>query len=360
MKKVRVLVIDDSTFNRRSIISMLESSGEVDVVGSAADGEEGLKKSIELKPDVVTLDLEMPKMDGFTFLRLLLSRQPTSVIIISSNSQKQNVFKGLELGALDFLAKPSRHIDPGMSAIRDELLKKVLVVRQLRRRAFKSGIGVAMGSAKRPPERAIRRRKSTGKTISPAKLKVVALGASTGGPSAITRILRELKSEPVMALLITVHMPAKFTKAFADRLNKLSRYNVEEAKQGMSIMPGTAFVAPGGKHMVAVPGRPWPKIKILDESGEAKYRPSVDLLFSSCSKVFGKNLTAFVLTGMGDDGKKGIKLVKEQGGTTIVESEDTAIVFGMPHEAFNTGAVDRKIPLDEIPAAIDALVSIRG
>lgn len=356
-RKVRVLVIEDSAYNRRTIISMLESSGEIEVIGDAADGEDGIKLALTLNPDVITLDLEMPKMDGFTFLRILFSRQPTPVVVISSNAHKQNVFKALELGALDFITKPARHIAPELTSIGDELVQKVMVVRQLKRNVFVDGVRTASNTAATSTGRRHRR---ISQILGPRDTwRAAVIGASTGGPSALARVLQGLIGEPPLCILIAVHMPPKFTRAFAERLNRNSQYKVQEAGDGDEIVPGVAYVAPGGKHMIAERRGRGAIVRVLDEHPDGRYRPSVDLLFKSCAEVFGPRALGVVLTGMGDDGREGIQAIKAKGGQAIAESEETAVVYGMPKEAKNTGVLDRQLPLGQVALAIESFAARR-
>ena len=356
-RKVRALVIEDSAFNRRTIVSMLESSREIEVIGTAADGEEGIKQAITLKPDVITLDLEMPRMDGFTLLRILFRKQPTPVIVISSNAHKQNVFKALELGALDFIAKPARHIAPELTAIRDELVQKVMVVKQLKRAVFEDGVRTASTAV---TETTGRRRRRISQVLGPRDTwRVAAIGASTGGPSALARVMQGLIGEPPICILITVHMPPKFTRAFAERLNRNSQYKVQEAEDGADVVPGVAYVSPGGVHMVVERKGKGSMVRLLEKVDGVKYTPSVDLLFGSCAEIFGRRTMGVVLTGMGDDGREGIQKIKELGGSTIAESQETAVVYGMPKEAKASGAVDRQLPLGQVAAAIESFAAKR-
>jgi two-component system chemotaxis response regulator CheB len=250
VKPIRVLVIDDSAYNRQTISAILEGQAGIQVVGRAADGEEGLRLAFQLTPDVITLDLEMPKMDGFSFLRLLMARQPTPVLVISGYATRENVFKALELGALDFVAKPSRTISSELRGIKDELLAKVQLVTKLRMvsladRAARTRVAGTVSGAYRaipsPDDQAPPPSRKEG----PAPPRVIAIGASTGGPPAITQILANLDPSLPVGLLITQHMPAKFTRAFAERLDRTTPWRVREAEQGDALTVGTCIVAPG-------------------------------------------------------------------------------------------------------------------
>src|SRR5262245_21107804 len=241
VKPIRILVIDDSAYNRQTITAMLEGTPGLQVVGRAGDGEEGLKQAFALQPDVITLDLEMPKMDGFSFLRFLMARQPTPVIIISGYATRENVFKALELGALDFVAKPSRTITPELRTIQEELLTNVRLVTRLRmvhltaRAARSRTAGTMSGAFATPPAPApppVSRKEG----LAPPRL--IAIGASTGGPPAINRILVNLEPTLPVGIVITQHMPAKFTRAFAERLDRTTPWSVREAEAGDAVTVG--------------------------------------------------------------------------------------------------------------------------
>ncbi len=349
-KEVKVLVIDDSAFNRQTITSMLEGAPGIRVIGRAGDGDEGLKQVFEHEPDVITLDLEMPRMDGFTFLRILMSRRPTPVIVISSYARRENVFKALELGALDFIAKPTQRISAELRDIEKELCEKVRLVAQLRM--------VSLAERERPRVRATTLLGvPPGPEPAPA-MRCVVVGASTGGPPALQHVFAALEARLPACYLIAQHMPPKFTQAFAERLDRGSPLEIREAKGGDLLTPGLALVAPGGA------------ITTVERTSEGHYRvnvdppdpserhvPSIDRLLESAAKAFGAHTIGVVLTGMGFDGRRGIKAVKAAGGRTIAEAAETAVVFGMPDEAIRTGAVDEIVPLGSVAKAISRLLT---
>jgi two-component system chemotaxis response regulator CheB len=343
---IRVLVIDDSAYSRRSITRMLETSPLVKVVGVARDGEEALRKALELEPDLITLDLEMPRMNGFTFLRLVMAKRPIPIIVVSGKSGEGDVFKALDLGAVDFIAKPMLRATPELQNIQAELIRKVHAIRDLRIDKVKDRIVSA------PPvvtPRMIR--------ASSAARSVVVIGASTGGPAALMQTLAAFTEPPSCAFLIAQHMPAGFTEGFAERLDRLTPFHVKEAEGGEYPLPGTVLLAPGGFHLEleSDSGKILTRI-VSNEVGE-KYTPSVDRLFKSAAKHYGQDLLAVVLTGMGDDGRMGSLAVKEAGGRVIAESEETAVIFGMPQQAIRAGAVDEVLPLHEVPKAIQSGVA---
>lgn len=342
-RKIGVLVIDDSAHNRRAITQMLEAAADVEVLGRASDGEEGLRQAAELKPDVITLDLEMPKLDGFAFLRLLMAHVPTPVIVISSYAHKSDVFKALELGAFDFIAKPRLSGRVVLEGLRQELLEKVRSVRLVHR-----------GEGLPPPEPT----PVHGTVAAPAPT-LIALGASTGGPPAIQKLLEAISPEPDVCLLVCQHMPPKFTEAFAERLDRIASFQVSEAKDGDLVLPGRAFIAPGGRQLVVERNGSGLRLRTPHPAKEDKHAPSVDRLFESMARSVGKDALGVVLTGMGSDGARGARALRDAGAEVWAEAESTAVIFGMPKEAIATGAVSRILGLHELGPALAAEVRKR-
>jgi len=340
-KVIKVLVVDDSAYNRKAITAMLESSSAVKVVGTAMDGEDAVKKVITLKPDIITLDLEMPKMDGFTFLRVMMSRFPTPTIVLSSRNEDKNVFKALELGAVDFIAKPTHHISTEIIKIKEELLYKVGMAGEVSIERIKVGKSQDIEKEKAPP-------KKVSTSMPQGKGMIVAIGASTGGPPAIQTVLSMLPADIQAAVVISQHMPPGFTRTFAERLNKLSPLNVKEAEDGETVLPGSVLLSPGGYHMTFVEKSGSVRTRLLKGEAGDKYVPSVNRMFVSASEIFGEKTIGVVMTGMGDDGKDGTIGIKTRGGKTVAQSEDTSVIFGMPREAISTGMVDRILPLEGI------------
>ena len=343
-KRLRVLVVDDSAHNRRAIADVLTSHPDIEVVAMADDGEKALKSAAALRPDLITLDLEMPRMDGFTFLRIIMSQMPTPVIVISSQSRKQQVFQVLELGALDFVGKPTRYFAADEPGLREELINKVLAVRSLqpvpfnRRAAGKESV-LLPGTP--PPTKA----------APPANdrvERVVCIGASTGGPPALQSIFKAAQAGPTTAFLVAQHMPEKFTRAFAERLNRTSNLQVREAEDGMVIHSGSAYIAPGGAHLQVTQNNGVLACTVVPALSSDRYAPSIDMLFESAAPLFRNRMLAVVLTGMGSDGSQGVRTVHKNGGKIITESPESAIVYGMPKEAVATGCVDESLALDGI------------
>jgi len=344
---VRVLIVDDSVFNRRSIAGILATSPAIEVVGRAADGEEALRLVSALKPDAITLDLEMPKMDGFTFLRILMTRMATPVIVVSSYSQKENVFKALELGALDFVAKPDRFTDPELDAIREELVKKVLLTRAMRMPAPR-GAPMPAESVRSPRPAAVGAR--------PAPERVIAIASSTGGPSALIEVFSRLPSGYPHGVVIAQHMPDKFTRTFAERLDRRSALGVSEAQDHDVLYAGTAFVCPG-RHCMDLEAAPRGRYRVrVGPAAESdRYVPSADRLLRTAALSAGSRAVGVVLTGMGDDGVAGARAIMEAGGIVLAESETTAVVYGMPGAAVRAGVVTWVLPLGEIAAYLARL-----
>jgi two-component system chemotaxis response regulator CheB len=340
-QRIRVLVIDDSAFTRRTLIRMLDASPLIEVVAWARDGEEALRIALENEIDLITLDLQMPRMDGFTFLRLIMARKPTPVMVISGRSGDQEVFRALDLGAVDFLAKPSLRATTELQNIEQELIRKVHAIRQLR-------IDKVQERLDAPPPLT-----SPAGPVSPAGAhRVVAIGSSTGGPAALMQIFGAFAEPPPCAFIVSQHMPKGFTRSFAARLDRLTALRALEAESGCALGEGTILIAPGGSHLEFESQGGLPRARVVPSEPGDKYAPAVDRMFQSAAKHYGADLLAVVLTGMGDDGRLGAQAVKQTGGRVIAESEETAVIFGMPQQVIRSGAADAVLPLAEIPAAI--------
>ena len=341
MKPVRLLIADDSFLMRQLLSDLLAGVPEIQVVGVARDGEEALVLFRTLFPDVVTLDLEMPKMDGLRALEAIQRERPTPVIVVSAYTQKgaQATLEALEKGAFDFVPKPSGTISLDIGKVRDELIAKILAASQ-------SG-----GSRMRPEESGERKAKLAHLKI-PGE-KMVAIGASTGGTRALAEILPRLPAALPAPVVVVQHMPAGFTTSLAERLNGSSRLRVDEAAQGDFLRPGEVKIAPGDRHLVVTPER---RVRLTQDPPQWGVRPSVDRMMTSAAEVYGAGAVGILLTGMGHDGALGMKAIKERGGTTIVQNQETCTVFGMPQAAIKAQCVDAVLPLYEIPGAIVSLL----
>lgn len=346
MKKIKALIVDDSAYNRMAIAQMLASDAGIEVVGSAHDGVDAIAKTLRLAPDVITLDLEMPNMDGFTFLRWLMKERPTPVLVLSSRSDSRSVFRALELGAVDFLAKPEARISKSIESVRSELVAKVQSILNLEMSKVKSAI--ALLTEKKAPLP----RKEDDARFEKSPIEVVAIASSTGGPPAIQAILTSLSADFGAAIVISQHMPAGFTRSFAERLNKLSPLVVSEAAAGDRLAPGTALIAPGGYHLIVRRDRTGLVAELAPRSPSDKYVPSADRMMISVAEACGAAALGVVLTGMGRDGSEGADAIKKRKGQCLAESEESAVVFGMPQEAIRTGAVDSVLPLNKMAEEI--------
>ncbi|HEY3054848.1 MAG TPA: chemotaxis response regulator protein-glutamate methylesterase [Thermoanaerobaculia bacterium] len=341
---IRALVIDDSAYNRVTLTRMLESHPQIKVVGTAVDGEDGIKQLMRTKPDVVTLDLEMPVMDGFSFLRWVMANAPTPVIAVSSKSSDRSVFKALELGALDFIVKPGGRVSPRLGDIENDLIAKVLQIADVRLDNLTRRIREEEG---RQAEAAPLEQCAGG-------IELVVIGSSTGGPPALQQVFESMPKLP-LAFVVAQHMPPTFTRLFAERVNRLSEYEVKEAEDGETVAPGKVYIAPGGSQTEVHRNTERLQLRVSPPRPEDLYAPSVDQLFKSASSACGEHLIAIVLTGMGDDGSRALRELHDRGGRTIAESSDTAIIPGMPSSAIKTGAIDEVLPLGDIAHAIHRL-----
>lgn len=337
--KIKVLIVDDSAIVRKVLTDALSCESEIEVVGTAPDPFVARDKILSLKPDVLTLDVEMPRMDGVTFLRKLMHYRPMPVIVISSlgAASSRTAVEALEAGAIDVLAKPGGPLSVG--ELRNSLASKIRAARVARLR-----ISEAKTSVPQAPR--------VSKLLPPfSSAAVIAIGASTGGTEAIRRVLADL---PVNCpgLVIAQHIPAVFSRSFANRLNELCAIRVREAEQGDRVEPGLALVAPGNFHMLLRRTPSGYRVDIKDGPLVCFQRPAVDVLFRSVAEAAGPHATAALLTGMGSDGVQGMLAMKKAGARTIAQDEESCVVFGMPREAIRHGAVDRIVPLSAISEAL--------
>jgi two-component system chemotaxis response regulator CheB len=339
---IRAIVIDDSAYNRVTISRMLEKEGDIRVVATAVNGEDGIKQVLKHKPDVITLDLEMPLLDGFAFLRWLMANSPAPVIVVSSRASDRSVFKALEFGAVDFIAKPGGRVSTKLEEIERDLVVKIRQCADVRLENVR----------KRIPVEPVRGEE--GSEVAPLHgrlVDLVVIGASTGGPPALQHLFQSLPFMP-LPIVVAQHMPPVFTRLFAERVDRLTRYRVKEAENGEVLMPGVVYIAPGGEQTDILRNGDQLRIRLTEKKAGDLYAPSVNRLFESAALCCEERVVAVVLTGMGDDGAQAIKEVHRRGGRTIAESAVTAIIFGMPGEAIKTGAVQQVLALHDIPPAI--------
>jgi two-component system chemotaxis response regulator CheB len=358
MKTLRVLIVDDSAMNRRVLSEIFESLPGIEIAGRASDGDEALRLVVTTKPDLITLDLEMPRMDGFTFLRLLMASRPTPVFVISGHSAKENVFRALELGAIDFIAKPQEGLTSDVTAIKDQLTSVVAMVRQL----SPASIDPSKRSGLRPGATATGGYPTTRATPVEAPQqkipkRVIVIAASTGGPTALLEVFARLPAEASAAVVVAQHMPERFTRTFAERLDRLSAFQVQEAGETQVLTAGLGLVCPGGRSIELFEENNRMAARVVWPNPADRYAPSADRLFSSAAAVAGSKVVAVVLTGMGDDGARGVAAVKKAGGVVLAEAQETAVVYGMPRAAARTGRVDHTLPLRELAERLVELIT---
>jgi two-component system chemotaxis response regulator CheB len=343
-ERIRVLVVDDSALMRKLIPSIVERDPLIEVVGTAMDGAFALKKIEELKPDVVTLDLEMPRMDGMETLRTIMRRAPVPVIMVSTHSKEgaYATFKALALGAIDFVAKPKDAAAGHLDSIAVQLIEKIKVAKRAARR-------VAPPVLEDYPEPV---KKNARIAVPPHR--IIAVGVSTGGPNALQFVLSQIPADFGGTLLIVQHMPEGFTEMFARRLDECCAIEVQEARSGDLLLAGRALICPGNRHMM-VRRMPRGDMAVLSDSAPVNgHRPSVDVLFHSVAQEFGPMAVGVLMTGMGEDGAEGLGALKAAGGITIAQSEDTCVVSGMPRAAIVKGYANKIVPLDAIGAHLVA------
>lgn len=340
----KVLVVDDSSFMRQFISDLLAKDSSLEIIGTAVDGAEALKKTRELKPDVITMDIEMPVMDGLTALKEIMRLCPTPVVMLSNFTQAgaEATVQALEIGAIDFIAKPSGTISLDLDRVADEIIEKVKVAAQIIPKAI-SWVERPWGNVK--------------KTALPnTKLKnIVAIGTSTGGPCALHTVLSDLPGDLEAGVLIVQHMPKGFTRSLAERLNSISALTVKEAENFDELQPGLVLLAPGGFHIALnqIDGRYM--VNITEDEPVNGHRPSVDLMMKSVAKSGLFNL-GVLLTGMGSDGAQGMEIIKDNNGTTIAEDASTSVIFGMPRVAIERNVVDYVMPLTKIACKITEII----
>ncbi len=350
--KTKVLVIDDSALIRSLLSEMINQQTDMEVVGAAPDPLMAREMIKQLNPDVLTLDVEMPKMDGLDFLEKLMRLRPMPVVMVSTLTEKGSeiTMRALELGATDFVTKPKSGISDGMREYTDLIADKIRVaskasVTSLQRTAKQTqGVSAPASLLKNP-------------LISSEKLLII--GASTGGTEAIKSFLLQMPSD-CPGILITQHMPAGFTKSFAHRLDTLCRINVKEASDGERILPGYAYIAPGDHHLLLARSGANYVAKLSDGPPVSRHKPSVDVLFDSAADAAGKNAIGIILTGMGKDGAAGMAKMKQAGTYNYAQDEDSCVVFGMPKEAIQQGGVDEVLPLKDMPKSVLGQLTSNG
>lgn len=339
---LKVLVVDDSAYNRKMIRAMLTEMEEVQKVEAVSDGEEAIRAVLSDPPDVITLDLNMPRMDGFTFLRWLMRNNPIPVLVVSADGGEKNVFKALDLGALDFVVKPVRYASERIMEITQELQEKLRAIAGKDLTPYLDRLKVKKTAVRTPPSKPLKAPETR-----LGKEGLLVIGASTGGPSALQRVLSELPEDYPYPVIVVQHMPPVFTRQFAMRLDRNTALKGREASDGDKLEAGTILVAPGGHHLV-ISDKGDHKVQVVKKTDQDRFVPSVNMTMSSAAKVYGKSAIGVLLTGMGNDGADGMSRIRESGGHTIAESEESTVVYGMPRAAQQKGAVQEVLHLDRI------------
>lgn len=343
--KIRVLVIDDSAFFRRRITHILSSDERIEVIGTAGDGKSGVDQALRLKPDVITMDVEMPVMDGITAVKQIMAKAPTSIMMLSSHTSEgaKATLDALSAGALDFIPKPTSASPDTKEKFAAKLISRVVAMGNKVLRT------AAPQVHEEPIERAPRTVKKRDRQLArKGNYKLVVIGASTGGPVAIQQLICSLPSNFSVPIVLVVHMPASFTKAYAERLNSISKLNVKEADNGDLLKPGSVFLAPGGRQLSFRKNGGELALSIRDGDVSETYKPSVDLTFESAAQTLRDSVLAVVLTGMGSDGSQGATLLKQCNATVWSQDEASCVIYGMPQAVEKKGLSDMVLPLDQI------------
>ncbi len=344
--KIKVLVVDDSALVRKLLRDIISDDTELEVVGTASNGIEAIRLVGELDPDVVTMDIHMPEMDGLTALEYIMKKSPRPVVMLSALAQKGAIptIKSLELGAVDFITKPS-HFPSAVKEVREEVLEKVKMAAQARGFVQK---GLSIMQA---------RKKLKLRLPATHREKLVVIGASAGGPKALAEIMPMFPASLPAAMIIVQHMPGVFTRSFAERLDSRCELPVREAAQGELVRPGEVLVAPGGFDLrLKENDRSGVEVQLMESKGSYGASPHIDTTLISAAETYGENSVGVILTGMGSDGAKGMAAVKQKKGKTVAQNEETCLVFGMPKAAIETRCVDWVVPLEQIPETILSLL----
>jgi two-component system chemotaxis response regulator CheB len=358
IKKFRVLIVDDSTFMRKVLETIFNADDQLQVVGHAKDGREAVSLAESLKPDVITMDINMPHVDGLQATAEIMTTNPRPIVIVSSDSKEgaASTLRALELGAIEFVAKPSSAIDLDMQSVKEELVRKVRMASKVRVVRTASRLASKLqdtGGAKARPQPTPSPRPAATSGLD-QRFPVVVLAASTGGPATVMRIAHGFTRDFPAAVILVQHMPAAFTTQYAAQLAEFTEVRVKEAEANESLQPGTFYICPGGQHLRVTPtGR----IQLDGTSGRIDgYLPNIDVTMESVAAYAGAMSIAGVLTGMGSDGANGAKAIKAAGGLVLAQDEATSVIFGMPAEAIKAGAVDQVLGIDDIYSAIEKRV----
>jgi two-component system, chemotaxis family, protein-glutamate methylesterase/glutaminase len=350
--KIRVLVVDDSAFMRRVLQGIITSDPQLEVCGEAKDGRDAVTQAETLKPDVVSMDINMPVMDGIQATEIIMSQNPRPILIVSSESRDGAAvtLKALQLGAIDFVPKPSNGIDLDMTSVRDELCRKLKMAAKVRVVRTATRSKPAETNGKHPAPVATKQSSAASLPRPGGKFPIVVVASSTGGPATWMKLAPYFGADFPAAVLVVQHMPGNFTGQFSQQLAEVAQIKVKEAESGEIITPGQIYVCPGSHHMRVLPNG---RIALDDGPRINGYRPCADVAFESAAEFAGPLTIGVILTGMGNDGAKGVQAIKAAGGHTIAQDESTAVIFGMPQEAIKTGAVDQVLAIESIYQAVE-------
>lgn len=350
---IKLLIVDDSALVRKLLTEMLSKDSGIEVVGAAADPYAARERIKQLNPDVITLDVEMPRMDGLTFLENLMRLRPMPVVMVSSLTQAgaDVTLRALELGAVDFVTKPKVDVAGSLADYADELIAKVRIAAVARVQARSSAPRPQLQVNERHTADVVLPVAAAGRRVLRTTERIIAIGASTGGTEAIREVLAELPPD-APAVVISQHIPAAFSKAFADRMNRSSAMAVCEAQDGQYILPGHVYISPGDRHLVVERDGARYRCRLSDGPHVNRHRPSVDVMFRSMAQNVGPNAIGVILTGMGDDGARGMKEMLDAGAGTIAQDEASSVVWGMPGTAVKLGGAQHVMPLHRIPELV--------
>lgn len=358
-RKIKAVVVDDSAFMRKSLSLMLESTGEIEVVATARDGQEGVEMVKTKHPDVVTMDIEMPRMDGLTALQKIMKEHPTPVLMVSSLTTEgaKETLKALEYGAVDFIPKELSYVNVNIIKIKEDLVAKVKAIVSQKSLSLRlqriQNLSVTKSSS------SVSKTEYISKTIPQIGYRAVALGISTGGPMSLQKVIPKLSKKLSIPMFVVQHMPPKFTKSLAERLNGLSEVEVKEAEDKEIVRGGVVYIAPGGYHMtVEKSTNSHNQILISESPSDTLHRPSVDIMMNSIIKTYSKYALGVIMTGMGRDGADAIKELKMKGGYSIAQDEETCVVYGMPKAIVDAGYADAILPLDRIANEINKVCAV--
>jgi two-component system chemotaxis response regulator CheB len=346
---IRVLIVDDSAFMRKALTKLIEEDPGLSVAGTARDGIEAIEQVRTLKPDVVTMDVQMPRMDGISAVKKIMAENPVPILMVSSLTREgaETTIEALQAGAIDFIAKESSYVTLNLSDVRDELAAKIRNVARSRLSLFQRPRTVAPASPSPRP--------ATGFKYQSARL--IAIGISTGGPLMLQKVIPALPGNLRVPVVIVQHMPPHFTKSLAERLNAKSALEVVEAEEGMKVLPGHVYIAPGGKHLTFRNFRQEITLETPAEPASSLHKPCVDVMLKSAVDVYSGRVLALIMTGMGNDGLEGCRLVKQRGGKVLSQDEGSCVVYGMPKAVFDAGVSDAVVSLERIAGTLEQAVS---